>query len=168
MKNLLFVLTVLSCFVVVNPPVYGGDDGSRGASSRAYERASDRSIFNRVGDWFATTGKSDAEKEAILQERQEKRAAKRAEKAFRKGENRESQERKRLDDDDSGRSRDDDDSDSGKGKREQMREEREERYEERHREKRDEYRERRDEYREKRDDYPEKMEGKGKKNKNRN
>jgi len=52
----------------------------KGASPAAYEHASDQAIFNRVGDWFATIGKSPEEKEAILAERRAKRAAEKAEK----------------------------------------------------------------------------------------
>jgi len=57
--------------------------GEKGASQSAYEHASDQAIFNRVGDWFATVGKSEEEKEAILMERRAQRATKRAEKAAR-------------------------------------------------------------------------------------
>ena len=52
----------------------------KGASERAQERASDEAVFHRVGDWFATVGKSKEEKEKIIQERKATRAAKRAEK----------------------------------------------------------------------------------------
>ena len=54
--------------------------GNKGASRSAYEHASDQSIFNRIGDWFATVGKSDEEKQKILTERKAARAAKMAEK----------------------------------------------------------------------------------------
>ena len=53
------------------------------ASSNAFERASDDSIFNRVSDWFATVGKPEDEKEAIIAERRADRAAERLGKAFR-------------------------------------------------------------------------------------
>ena len=53
------------------------------ASSTAFERAGEDSIFNRVSDWFATIGKPEDEKEMILAERRADRAAKRFGKAFR-------------------------------------------------------------------------------------
>ena len=52
----------------------------KGANEQAYEHASDNAIFNRVGDWFATVGKSKEEKESILAERKAKRATQKAEK----------------------------------------------------------------------------------------
>jgi hypothetical protein len=75
-KILVPVVFVLVLGIV---PAYAGDAGTKGASSKAYEHASDQSIFNRVGDWFSTVGKSDEEKEVILQKRREMRAARRAE-----------------------------------------------------------------------------------------
>ena len=59
-------------------------DGQKGASQQAYEHASENAIFNRVGDWFATAGKSKEEKEKILAERKAEREDKRAEKRARK------------------------------------------------------------------------------------
>ena len=54
----------------------------------AMERASDESVFDRTGDWFATIGKSPEEREAIVAKRREERRirkeAKRAEKEARK------------------------------------------------------------------------------------
>ena len=54
------------------------------ASPKAFEHASDEAIFHRIGDWFATIGKSEGEKEQILMERKAKRAAKRMEKGAKK------------------------------------------------------------------------------------
>ncbi len=54
--------------------------GEKGASKEAYEHASEQSIFNRMGDWFATIGKSKEEKLRIREERRAERARKRAEK----------------------------------------------------------------------------------------
>ncbi len=65
-------------------PALAQEEMKRGASAQAYEHASDQAIFNRVSDWFATTGKSEEEKAAILAERKAKRAAKRAEKEAKK------------------------------------------------------------------------------------
>ena len=57
---------------------------AKGASAQAQEHASENAIFNRVGDWFATIGKSEEEKEKIIAERKVERAAKRAEKEVKK------------------------------------------------------------------------------------
>lgn len=59
-------------------------DKDKGASAQAYEHASDEAIFNRVGDWFATVGKSEEEKEEIKAERQANRERKRVEKQAQK------------------------------------------------------------------------------------
>jgi len=56
----------------------------KGASQKARERASEQSIFNRVSDWFATVGKSEEEKEKILEERQLEREKKHLEKEAKK------------------------------------------------------------------------------------
>lgn len=58
--------------------------GQKGASERAQERASEQSVFNRVGDWFATIGKSKEEKQQIIQQRKAEREAKKAEKRAQK------------------------------------------------------------------------------------
>lgn len=52
----------------------------KGPSAMAYEKASEESALNRAGDWFATRGKSDQEKQAILAERKAKRAAEKVKK----------------------------------------------------------------------------------------
>ena len=70
-----FILMLAMAYI----PTFAAEEGKKGASAKAYEHASDQSIFNRVGDWFATIGKSPEEKEKILEERRAKRAAKRAE-----------------------------------------------------------------------------------------
>ena len=54
--------------------------GQKGASERAQERASEQSVFNRVGDWFATVGKPEEEKQQIIQQRIAEREAKKAKK----------------------------------------------------------------------------------------
>ncbi|MEA3488770.1 MAG: hypothetical protein U9R44_00305 [Candidatus Omnitrophota bacterium] len=76
------ILTLLLVFTIVlgTVPAYAAQKGSKGASATAYEHASDEAVFHRVGDWFATRGKSEEEKQAILAERKAKRAAKRAQK----------------------------------------------------------------------------------------
>jgi hypothetical protein len=85
MKPLFTVILTLS-LLIMNTPAHAGDEGAKGASSTAYEHASDQSVFNRAGDWFATIGKSPEEKEAILEQRRQERAARRAEKEMRKTE----------------------------------------------------------------------------------
>ncbi len=59
---------------------FAQEEKGKGASPKAYEHANENSIFNRVGDWFATVGKSDKEKERIKAERKTQRALKRSEK----------------------------------------------------------------------------------------
>ena len=78
MRKIIVIAIVLS-LVMVSMPAFAAK-GRRGASDRAYEQASDKAVFNRVGDWFATRGKSEKETKAILAERKTKRAAARAQK----------------------------------------------------------------------------------------
>jgi hypothetical protein len=73
-------LFLLSCLNIA----YSAEEGQKGASSKAYEHASENAIFNRITDWFATVGKSKEEKEAILADRKAQRAAKRAQKEAQK------------------------------------------------------------------------------------
>jgi len=75
MKKIVSLVLVLA-FALSIPVAYA----EKGASEAAYEHASTNAIFNRVGDWFATIGKSGVEKEAILAERKTKRAKMHAEK----------------------------------------------------------------------------------------
>jgi len=56
---------------------FAAEDDEKGASESAYEHASEKSVFNRMGDWFATVGKSDEEKAKILKEREATRAEQR-------------------------------------------------------------------------------------------
>lgn len=83
MKKLLTVLMVLCLVASIAAPGYAAV-GRKGASDMAMEKASDESVFNRVGDWWATKGKSPAEKQAILTKRKAQRAAKRAQKGAEK------------------------------------------------------------------------------------
>jgi len=75
MRKLVVVLLTLA-FVLGT--VEGFAQKQKGASQKAQEKASEQAIFHRVGDWFATVGKSKEEKEKILQERRAEREAKRA------------------------------------------------------------------------------------------
>ena len=78
MKKLVAITVILALVLCVVPAFAAR--GEKGASAKAYEKASDEAIFHRVGDWFATRGKSEEERNAILAERKAKRAAKRIEK----------------------------------------------------------------------------------------
>ena len=75
MRKLAVVLVILSLLAGQSAAF-----ARKGASEKAYEHASDEAVFNRIGDWFATIGKSDEEKKKIIAERKAKRAAKRTEK----------------------------------------------------------------------------------------
>jgi len=74
------VLALLVIMTLMAPAVFA----AKGASEKGIETASDQAAFNRVGDWFATVGKSQEEKEAIKAERAVDRKVKRAEKQARK------------------------------------------------------------------------------------
>lgn len=80
MKKLVWS-TVIFCFLATGVTVFAQEASrQKGASAAAYEHASDEAIFHRVGDWFATIGKNDQDKEAIIAKRKAERAAKKAEK----------------------------------------------------------------------------------------
>ena len=83
MRKVILISVIVSCTLSC-APLFAAEKGQKGASSQAYEHASDQAIFNRVSDWFATIGKSKEEKEAIIAERKAKRAQKRTEKELRK------------------------------------------------------------------------------------
>jgi hypothetical protein len=78
MKKFLVLLVALS-IMITSMPVFAAQ-GRKGASDQALDKASDEAVFNRIGDWFATVGKSDSEKKAVLAERKTKRTAERAQK----------------------------------------------------------------------------------------
>ena len=78
MKKVIACIVVLAVFAGCVPAFAA--QGQRGASTTAMEKASDEAVFHRIGDWFATRGKTEAEKKQILAERKAKRAAKRAQK----------------------------------------------------------------------------------------
>ena len=75
MKKLVSIAIILA-LIAVSAPAFAAKGGQKGASAQAYEHASDKAMFNRATDWFATIGKSKEEKAAILAERQAKRDAK--------------------------------------------------------------------------------------------
>ncbi|MFH1552194.1 MAG: hypothetical protein ABID83_00945 [Candidatus Omnitrophota bacterium] len=82
MKKVIALILVLT--FAIGTPLFAVEKDTKGASAKAYEQASDQSAFNRVGDWFATRGKSPEETKKILAERKAKQAAKRAEKEAKK------------------------------------------------------------------------------------
>ena len=74
MKQTFIIAVALLLLTLAVRPVFAAEGGEKGASAKAYEHASEQSIFNRVNDWFATIGKSPEEKASILQERKMERA----------------------------------------------------------------------------------------------
>jgi hypothetical protein len=97
-KKLLVVVVLLS-LALFSRPASSAEGGKKGASSTAYEHASDQAIFHRVTDWFATIGKSEEEKVRIREERRLKREEKRAEqeaKRLRKEERKAKEEKDRA------------------------------------------------------------------------
>ena len=69
------IAVILTC---TNVSIVYSDE--KGANVQAMEQADDNAVFNRVGDWFATIGKSKEEKEIIKAERKAQRMKKKAEK----------------------------------------------------------------------------------------
>jgi hypothetical protein len=81
--------------IVTSSPAFAAK-GRRGASDTAYEHASERAVFHRVSDWFATVGKSEEEKAEIIEERQIKRAEKQAQKEAEKAKKKAAKEAKKA------------------------------------------------------------------------
>lgn len=81
MKKFIIIVALMLVFPAVS---FGAPEGKKGASDQAYEKASPNAVFHRVGDWFATVGKSDEEKEAIKAQRAAKREVKRLEREAKK------------------------------------------------------------------------------------
>jgi hypothetical protein len=81
----LFAIAIMFLFFLSAIPAFAqistrkGTTPSPRPSQKAYEQASEKSAFNRAGDWFATIGKSSEEKEKIIAERDARRAVKQAE-----------------------------------------------------------------------------------------
>jgi len=99
MKHILMVL-FLGGFLSVacTGTVSAESSGQKGANQQAYEHASEHSIFNRVGDWFATIGKSQSEKKEILQERKAERALIQAERELKQKKNKKNKAGKKIKD----------------------------------------------------------------------
>lgn len=84
MRQIVRMITLLAAAILLSAPAYAAKWGEKGASTEAYEHASEKAVFHRVSDWFATRGKSETERQAIIAERDAKRAAQRAEKEARR------------------------------------------------------------------------------------
>ena len=67
--------TLLAWLISSSTPVLAVDSGQSGTSMSAHQHASDEAMFTRIGDWFATLGKSGFEKESILVQRRTARVA---------------------------------------------------------------------------------------------
>ena len=82
MKRIIALFLVVALAAVVAPAFAA--QGAKGASATAMEKASDEAIFHRVGDWFATRGKTPEEAQAIRAARKAERQKKLMEKQLRK------------------------------------------------------------------------------------
>lgn len=74
--------TLLAGLISSSTPVLAADGGQSGASVSAYQHASDEAVFTRIGDWFATLGKSGFERDSILVQRRTARVARRTRRAI--------------------------------------------------------------------------------------
>ena len=81
MKKLI-VLIALACFVLSAVPALPAY--AQGKSAISSKELTDDSVIDKVGDWFATRGKSDAEKQKMLSQRKADRVARRAQKKIEK------------------------------------------------------------------------------------
>lgn len=95
MKRILaFVIVIV--FAMSTIPLYAAPGGQKGASQKAMENASDEAVFHRIGDWFATVGKSDMEKKQILAQRKAERAAAKAQKKMDKAKKQADKEARKM------------------------------------------------------------------------
>jgi regulator of protease activity HflC (stomatin/prohibitin superfamily) len=78
MKKVIALVLALSFALTV--PAFAQMKDIKGPSAQALAKASDDSVVDKVGDWFATRGKSDQEKQAILMQRRGARTAEKAQK----------------------------------------------------------------------------------------
>ena len=76
MKEFLMIMAVL-VLASTSSPSLAAEKDEKGPSQSAYEHASERSVFNRIGDWFSTVGKSEEEKGRIMEERKARRSSRR-------------------------------------------------------------------------------------------
>lgn len=80
MKKVITFLLVMVLVAGVVPAYAQKAPITKGASTTAVQKAGDEAVFHRVGDWFATLGKTPEEKQAIIAERKAKRVAQRTQK----------------------------------------------------------------------------------------
>jgi len=52
------VIVIALVLTLISVPCFAAEGGQKGASGKASERASQKSIFNRVNDWFSSKGKA--------------------------------------------------------------------------------------------------------------
>ena len=74
MKKFFSVFFLLAFLFTAAPSVIHAEDTAMQVES-AYQEVAKDSFFERLGDWFATLGKSDSEKARIIAERRSKRNA---------------------------------------------------------------------------------------------
>lgn len=80
MKRLVIMVMALMMSVAFTDMASAQIKTDKTASAKAFENANENSAFNRVGDWFATRGKTASEKKVILADRKAARVAKKAQK----------------------------------------------------------------------------------------
>ena len=78
MKKLIALILVLSFALAV--PAFAAPKDMKAPGTKAVASVGDDSAVDKVGDWFATRGKSSDEKQKILMERKAKRAVEKAQK----------------------------------------------------------------------------------------
>jgi hypothetical protein len=84
MKKLIFVGVTL-CIIFAASFVFADDSGATAPTADiSVDASGEGSIFVRMGDWFATVGRSEHERARIMEHRRARRAEKHAEKAARK------------------------------------------------------------------------------------
>jgi len=90
MKKLITLILVVS-FALCAPAITSVTWAASSASELAHDN-----VVDKVGDWFATRGKTENERKAILAERKTDRIAKRAEKQAKKAKKRAEQVAKKA------------------------------------------------------------------------
>jgi flagellar biosynthesis/type III secretory pathway protein FliH len=80
MKRSSALMIVFFSLLFINPLLALGEEAAN--NTQAPAQAPTTSIIDKVGDWFATLGKSNEEKGKILEERQENRITEQAAQAY--------------------------------------------------------------------------------------
>ena len=84
MRKIFFACVVL-CILCAAGFAFADDAGAQAATADVSVDASGQvSVFARMGDWFATVGRSEQEQERIMEHRRARRSEKHAEKEARK------------------------------------------------------------------------------------